>query len=82
MIQSIKRITIKKNSESNRMRWATVRSKNINTKGNTMWISNLEISKSFCIPSCLYSDYYDQGWIKGRKFNQYNTDRDLYKKRN
>lgn len=72
----------KKNSESNRMRWATDRSKNINTKGNTMWISNLEISKSFCIPSCLYSDYYDQGWIKGRKFNQYNTDRDLYKKRN
>lgn len=70
----------KKNSESNRTRWATNRNKN--TKGNTMWISNLEISKSFCIQSYLYSHYYDQGWIRGRKFNQYNTDRDLYKKRN
>ena len=53
-----------------------------NAKGNTIWVSNFDLNKSQCIPYALYPHYYDQGWIKGRKFNRYNNERDLYKKRN
>lgn len=67
------------NSQSQRNRWATGRTGN--SKGNTIWISNFSVCKSYCVPTTQYPDYYDQGWVKGRKFHRYNLDRDLYKKR-
>lgn len=61
--------------------WAKGRRKK-NAKGNTIWVSNIDLCKSYCIPNMLYPHYYDQGWVKGRKFHPYNLKRDLYKKRN
>jgi hypothetical protein len=56
----------KANSKSQSAKWESGRTGN--TKGSTIWISNFDLQKSFCINSLLYPHYYDQGWLRGRKF--------------
>lgn len=46
------------------------------------WISNDATQKSQYIETSNLDQYLQQGWYLGRKYNQYNTNRDLYKKRN
>jgi len=57
---------ISANARSQAAKWAAGRTGNV--KGSTMWISHLDLQKSYCINSLLYPHYYDQGWRRGRKF--------------
>lgn len=71
---------IEASSRGQRLSWTEDRKANV--KGNTIWISNLDLKTSHCVSFILYPYYYEQGWVKGRKFHRYNNERDLYKKRN
>jgi len=72
-----------KNSQSQQARWRAGRSGNTKGSiGSIVWISNFDLCRSYCIPFSLYPAYYEQGWVKGRKFHSYNLNRNLYKKRN
>lgn len=54
----------------------------VNPALSRKWISNDTEQKSIYIETSKLEDFIQQGWYLGRKYNPYNANRNLYKKRN
>lgn len=73
------RISNRKRVKEGKMYWQQPEYKN--PAVSKKWISNDAKQKSIYVDKSNLDDYLNTGWYLGRKYNPYNTSRDLYKKR-